>query len=290
MTTNSMFCIWLFINSIWLPILVQGLQLSVDPVVSLETPTIITWTRDNFDLPNLVFDLRFTKNKQDVGLAATGVEMQSGQFTGTVSVQFEDKGLYTVVAVVVNGEQPEQIAESRLVAVVSGFTATTSPASATSTSSSTTANTTSPSTTSASQPKRSSRPNIRALIGGILGSLVLVALVCALLLFLRQRRRAVRRCVTFHREMMLAPKEPDIDGSPTVHSKSLMDTSKATSLTSLEDLESNLSPTTPLMSEAGLHPPTTATSHTYHEPTMPKGPHATTGHGSSSSTPQTSTE
>ncbi|PPQ72396.1 hypothetical protein CVT24_002081 [Panaeolus cyanescens] len=242
--------LWLLVYTIHLPLAVQCLKLSINATVSLGLPANLTWIRDDFDLPSLVFDLRFMQEGQDVGLASAGVVMEPEQVSGTVAVRFQEKGLYTLVAVVTNSDSdtPEQIAESNRVAVLSGFTPTPSIPRPTTTPTSTATE------SSNSNIKHSNGINLGAIVGGVIGGLVLLAMLGVMFMVIRRRSQALRRRVTFHRDRMFTP-NPDqkatyVNGSPMPHLMIVSaSATEAASHGSSEDLESNLSPKTPLMTE-----------------------------------------
>ncbi|KAF9473824.1 hypothetical protein BDN70DRAFT_353929 [Pholiota conissans] len=197
-------------------------------------PTLVAWTRgDNEDSSPLTFDLRLVQNDADAGLALANLSLDEGTDSGNGNVVFPSAGTFVLKAVTRNtniGTSNKIVILPPISTTSSGSTsATATMISATSTTSgiTTTApsgpeSTTMPppsspssstaSTSSTSATPTSSRtaaksltphPNLPALVGGILGSLTLLALLAALAIFLHRKRNAIRKRLTFNRDMMV---------------------------------------------------------------------------------------
>ncbi|KDR69392.1 hypothetical protein GALMADRAFT_255882 [Galerina marginata CBS 339.88] len=233
-------CFFLFLN-LWVLLTnvvnVASLRLKLQPQTPVGTPTLVLWIRDDTDPNSLKFDLRFVQGDADVGLALAGLEMGEDDTFGKASVTFPAEGQFVLKAV--TGSQLSVVGTSNQVSAVgldpastSGFpsgssattlapTATPPSNSASNTASSSTSTPTPispptsnspPNASSTSRPQSVSklvhRTNIPAIVGGIIGALLLLALLALLFVFYSRHRKAAaaQRRLTFHRDMMVQPR------------------------------------------------------------------------------------
>ncbi|KAF8186708.1 hypothetical protein BJ912DRAFT_1042944 [Pholiota molesta] len=230
---------------------VASLDIHVSPQAIASSSTLVAWTRSDTDLGKFQFDLRFFQNDADTGLALANIQMEDNTDFGSTNVVFPSAGTFVLKAV--TGPRNTNIGTSNTVQIVAPISSTSASTSTTSSQSSTTTSTSasttvavptttsaspttsgsstdlsrsstsasSPSSTATSTPAPSTRllahPNLPAVVGGVVGSLAFLGLLAALLILLHRRRAAVRRRLTFHRDMMVqrrlsrAPTLPALD-------------------------------------------------------------------------------
>ncbi|KAF8155091.1 hypothetical protein BJ912DRAFT_1051074 [Pholiota molesta] len=230
---------------------VSSLDIHVSPQAIASSSTLVAWTRSDTDVGKFQFDLRFFQNDADTGLALANIQMEDNTDFGSTNVVFPSAGTFVLKAV--TGPRNTNIGTSNTVQIVAPISSTSASTSTTSSQSSTTTSTSasttvavptttsasstpsvsstdlSRSSTSASSPSSTAtptpapptrllaHPNLPAVVGGIVGSLAFLGLLSALLILLHRRRAAVRRRLTFHRDMMVqrrlsrAPTLPALD-------------------------------------------------------------------------------
>ncbi|KAG6840369.1 hypothetical protein C0991_007144 [Blastosporella zonata] len=203
------------------------------------------WTREDGD--PTIFDLRFVIGDADVGFAAT-IRAPNGELTGTVPVTFPTKGQFLVKAVdFENGDAV--IASTSLITVSTNASSSPDPSTASATTPPTPPPTvttiattltvttavptnlgTNPSPTSTSviagatqtpsSAASKSSINTPAIVGGILGGVILILLLAIAYVLTKRRRENARiqRRLTFHRDLMVQhrPIAPDIEHGPGI--------------------------------------------------------------------------
>jgi len=178
---------------------VASLNLTLQPTTFAGQQSLLIWARQPVDGTGpLDFNLWFVQgtNQEDAGIA---VHASSSQQSGSVQVVFPNEGSYGVIAVDDSGDT---LGTSNNVLAIAGpsASATASPSMLP------TGSLNSSSTSSSSTQRPSKAPVI---VGSIIGSLVLLASLAALLMFLIRRRRRENdtKRWTFHRHMMVQPSE-----------------------------------------------------------------------------------
>ncbi|KAG6816466.1 hypothetical protein H0H87_005826 [Tephrocybe sp. NHM501043] len=166
----------------FLPTAYAVVTLQVGPNAGVSVPTTVTWTREKAD--PTIFDLRFIIADTDVGQAAT-IGAPNGELRGTIPVTFSKEGQFVLKAVDFKISSPTS---------TDAAGSNQSPSSA------------------------SSKPsvNVPAIVGGVLGSVVLLLLLAILYVVMGRRRSTAKsqRRLTFHRDLMVQhrpPIAPDIE-------------------------------------------------------------------------------
>lgn len=166
-----------------------SLSLTLQPTTFAGKQSLLIWQRQPVDgTGELDFDLRFVQgpDQDDAGMAASGVRALSNQQSGTVQVVFPKDGSYAVIAVDGSGDT---MATSNNVLAIASPSASMLPSASSSGTSST----------------RHSK--VPVIVGSVIGSLVLLAILAALIMFLirRRRRNIETKRWTFHQDMMVQP-------------------------------------------------------------------------------------
>lgn len=206
---------------------VAALGISVQPQTLAGQPSQVVWTWEPSDGANeLTFDLRFVRppDSEDVGLAFANILASPSIRYGSVQVVFPSPGSYELVAV--TGPDATNLGTSNQVNAFSVPTISISP---TSTCSPTPSATTSVhATTTAVSNSGTHKKNLGAIVGGTLGGVAFLGLLAALVFLCLRRRQpaAGSKRWTFHRDMMVRPRNPnevtivDVNPSPTISQSS----------------------------------------------------------------------
>jgi len=217
---GAMKCL-LLLNLSFLVSNVATLGITLQPQTIVGSPTLVLWTREASDAPDFSFDLRFVQGPTDVGLALANLEMTTDDQFGSASVLFPSAGTYVLKAVTGSPRNTVIGTSKDVAAMAMNSTSTPPPASSTTASSTATAcvasSTSSPSSTPSSPASTGSSSlsrirqsqNIPAIVGGVIGALLILALFAILFVFLNRRRAALRKRLTFHRDMMVQRRSPE---------------------------------------------------------------------------------
>lgn len=242
-----------FLPFLSLLVQVTGLELAAQPQTLATGATLVVWARQPTDPASFTFDLRFTCGPYDEGLALPNIEVGPSQTFGSVPVVFPFPGVYSLTAV--TGPAHTVIGKSNVITAVaplnplppaaqaplipatpvptpvsvsppattqppssnSGPTSLPVPSSTPGLSSSSSATTPHPSSTSAPiSSLRQRSVNLPAVVGGVIGGLVLLGLLIALFVILSRRKRDAVRRYTFHRDMMVQPRNDSDPALPQV--------------------------------------------------------------------------
>jgi len=196
---------------------VASLSLTLQSTTFAGQQSLLIWQRQQGDGTGaLNFNLWFVQgtDQQDAGIAASEVHASSSQQSGSVQVVFPMEGSYTVIAVDDSGNT---LGTSNNVLAIAGPSASpTSSASILPSASS------KPTGTSSTQ-RHSKAPVI---VGSVIGSLVLLAILAAIFMFLVRRGRRVNESKrwTFHRHMMVQPSQQPMvqSSSSSIYSTSTL--------------------------------------------------------------------
>ncbi|PPR04853.1 hypothetical protein CVT24_007241 [Panaeolus cyanescens] len=178
---------------------VASLGLVLQPTAIANTSSIVVWSKEQpSDFSIADFDLRFVQGITDVGLAAANIVVRPDAQFGIVTIQFPKAGTFVIKAVT-GSPRFTPAGTSNDVTVIE------LPSNATATTSShptpTASSTSSISPASGTVP-RLRNVNLPAIVGGILGALILIGLIATLSVFLLRRKHAIKRRWTFHKDMM----------------------------------------------------------------------------------------
>jgi len=195
---------------------VASLSLTLQSTTFAGQQSLLIWQRQDGDGTGaLDFNLWFVQgtDQQDAGIE---VRASSSQQSGSVQVVLPKVGSYAVMAVDDSGNTLGT--SNNVLAIASPSASATSSESATSSASATASasTSTSPKATSTSSTQRHSKAPV--IVGSIIASLVVLAIIAALLMFLNRRRRldnSQTKRWTFHKHMMVQPYQ-----QPTVQSSS----------------------------------------------------------------------
>ncbi|KAF9552286.1 hypothetical protein CPC08DRAFT_768427 [Agrocybe pediades] len=187
-----------------------SLSLTLSPASVVGIPSLVVWIRDPASDPSgtLEFDLRFVQvqPEQDVGLALANIKLEDGENVGTGQVVFPGAGGFTLKAVT-GSPRNTLIGTSNAVTAVVLDNPSTSTLPVSSSTASSSASSVSPSTrlpdAPTTPPNSKSTRNMPAIVGAVVGSILLVSLLAVLLIFLHRRRKQIRKRLTFHRDMMV---------------------------------------------------------------------------------------
>ncbi|KAH0589824.1 hypothetical protein H2248_000019 [Termitomyces sp. 'cryptogamus'] len=220
---------------------VYSLTLETRPTASVLVPTNVTWRRNEVD--PMLFDLRFVHHDgNDTGLAAT-INATDGRLSGIVSVNFTTQGRFVLTAVDFERGNRE-IASSNMIFVHASAPAISVSVIGTSLQSAATASTATVTTTTGlpsstgksststiteathtpSSASSMSAANTAAVVGGVVGSVILI-LILAILFILRKRKDGKKRKrLTFKRDLMIKhrPLAPDIEEGHGVGTSSIL--------------------------------------------------------------------
>lgn len=180
---------------------VYSLSLNITSLVGQSA--VVKWTQGQLDPDPLIFDLRFVVPPYyDVGLAVSDVSPRQSESYGNVTVRFPQDGRYILVAV--TGPRNYQIGRTEVVEVPGNITVSTTPSSTTSQKP---LQTPSRSTTTLSPSESSTKGqhhvNVPAIVAGVLGGVLVSALLIILLFYLRRRRPHEDNRVSFNGERMV---------------------------------------------------------------------------------------
>jgi len=177
---------------------VASLSLTLQSTTFAGQQSLLIWERQPADgTGELDFSLWFVQgtDQEDAGIAASKIQASPSQQSGSVQVVFPDKGSYVVIAVDDSGDT---IATSNNILAITSPTSTTASAS------------TLPSASSSSKPTGSGTSSTRqqnkvpVIVGSVIGSLILLAILAALaMVLIRRRRNNEAKRWTFHRDMMV---------------------------------------------------------------------------------------
>lgn len=217
---------------------VASLRLVAQPRTVVGGETLVVWSKEPADAPAFAFDLCFVQSGKQVGLAAANVQVGDKDVYGTVSVNFSSPGSYSLTAVQ-RGERKADIGTSNVIDAVSvnplpesTIQNTTVPEAPINSSIPSP-----PEPSESSSRTRSNRSKVPAIVGGVIGGLVFLALLFAMILFLWNRRRTELRPYNFHRES-LVQRRPD-QSDPSIPHLSVYQGAAAESFS--QDLEANFS-------------------------------------------------
>jgi len=183
---------------------VYSLGLNITSLVG--NTAVVQWTREEFDPDPLAFDLRFViPPYYDVGLAVANVYPREIESYGNVTVQFPQDGRCMLVAV--SGSRNFQIGQTAVVEVA-GNTTVPTPSPTTSPTSQTPVQTPTPSSTASLSPSELStdakkKPNVLAIVSGVLGGVLLSAILIFVVLYFHRRRPHEDNRISFHGERMV---------------------------------------------------------------------------------------
>jgi len=226
---------------------VASLGIILQPQTIVGGSSLCLWTRNATDPPTMDFDLRFVQNVTDVGLALANLKMDVDEQYGTASVTFPSAGQYFVKAVS-GSSRNTVVGTSNEVTVVSlSPSSTTLPPSSSATPSSSTSLSPSPSTaatmtpqttqpTVPTMPARSKRVNGAAIAGAVIGSLLIVGLLAALIVYINRRKDVIEKRWSFHKDLMVRRRSERPKPPPTIIPNML----EAPSNTAPEDVEQGL--------------------------------------------------
>jgi len=186
---------------------------------------VVHWTQDKFDPVPLTFDLRFVIPPfYDVGLAMANIAPSSTQSFGNCIVRFTNNGTYLLVAV--SGSPNNfQIGRTAVVEVPDATAVPTSsqdPTSSqipTSSPTPTASPTPTPSSTISPSPSKSipamgaeslqHKPNVPAIVGGILGGIIFIAGFIFVVFHVCRKRSFSDARISFHGERMVQQRSVD---------------------------------------------------------------------------------
>lgn len=229
---------------------------------------VVHWTREDSDPDPLSFDLRYViPPYYDVGLAQANLSPSPIESSGNITVQFPQDGKYLLIAVA--GPNNFQIGRTAVIEVSGKTNALTSlqipTFSSTPTPTPTPSKTPAPSQDPSSIPSPSKtfapfgfglqkKPNVPAIVLGILGGVLLIALLIFAMFYLCRRHRMKNNRISFHGDRMVQHRSSDrhnpsvgragrlggvIIPYPFLHPDSSLGSTRRT--TNTQDLEQGLS-------------------------------------------------
>lgn len=210
---------------------VTCLEIVVQPQTLAGGTSLAFWARDATDPTTFTLELHFycASGTTDKGVAYPAFTVPPDQTFGAIPMVFPADGTFILKAVDPNTHQVLGVSNS--VAAVAPSVAvtpaplpagpaTTQPTSSTQSPASVTTN--SPHSTASSTPTSTHSPvhaaerksvNLPAVVGGVVGGIVLLGLLVALAIFIRRRRKDAVRRYTFHQDMMVQPHDASANGS-----------------------------------------------------------------------------
>jgi len=205
-------------------------SLGLDIISLVGNTAVVQWTREEFDPDPLGFDLRFVMPPYfDVGLAQANIDPNEFEFSGNITVDFPLPGPCMLVAV--TGSQDDfEIGRSAVVEIpgpnstMPTSTSTTVPTSTT-TIFPTRSQTPTPASMTPSPSKSLStmecsaglkkKPNVSAIVLGVLGGVVLMAILIFAVFYFRRRSPMKVNRISFYRERMVQQRSSD-EQNPSV--------------------------------------------------------------------------
>lgn len=179
---------------------------------------VVHWNREAFDPDPLTFDLRFViAPYYDVGLAEASLSPRSTESSGNITVKFPQDGKYMLVAVA--GPNSFQIGRTAATEVPGSTTVPTPSQTPTPSPTPTTSPTPTPPSTVSPSPSKSlpamgsvclqQKPNVPAIVGGVIGGISLTAAIIFAIFYVCRRHSKQDNRISFHGERMVQQLSPD---------------------------------------------------------------------------------
>ncbi|KAG6901475.1 hypothetical protein C0995_011447 [Termitomyces sp. Mi166 len=227
-------CLLLF-SLLFLPAVYGRVMFKAHPTAIASTLTSVSWTRE--DRHPVSFDVRIVNEDTDIGMLVTTINAAGEELGGIFSVTFPNPGCFMLQAV--NVENDTVIGSSRMIFVHANTTISepvemtsipsqsTLPTASTDIVTTTTTPSLDGSSTSAadgtihtpSNASSKSRVNTVAIVGGVMGGVILIFILAILFVLIKRKKAKSKRRLTFKQHLMVQhrlPIAPDIEQGRTI--------------------------------------------------------------------------